>query len=150
MGSRIHMLSGSRNAGAGDQMELIDEFARGPQVLQAGTELWSLVEPARARKLDDLIGTIHDREDLCIDGPALDRLARELDGIYDAVRSSLADLAARDVHQLLSAMPSFVRIWHPDQASLASDLEAAAVSVQNLQQFLRRAADQGCAVRLSY
>jgi hypothetical protein len=150
VGSRIHMLSRGCAASVDDQAEIVDEFVRGPQVLQAGAELWSLVQPDRARKLDELIGAIHDGEDLCIDGAALDSLARELDGVHDAIRGSLADLGARNVQQLVSAMPSFAGIWHPDQASLASDLEAAAVSVQNLQRFLRRAAEQRRAIQLSY
>lgn len=96
------------------------------------------------------LARVHDREDLCIDGTALDSLARELDGVYDAVRGLQTDLAGRDVHQLVRAMPSFVAIWRLDQSSLASDLEAAAVSVQNLQRFLQRAAEQSSAVQLSF
>src|SRR4051812_40029736 len=148
MSSRLHMLRGSR--ADLDSAEIVDDFARGPELLHVGAELWSLVEPERARRLEAMISAIHERDDLRIEGSSLDGIATALDGLCDVIRDSLPQLSTRSLEQLLAVMPAFAKIWHPDPASLASDLEAAAVSVENLYKFLRRASNQGSVVRVSY
>jgi hypothetical protein len=133
-----------------EDAEVGDDFVRGPEMLRVGAELWSLVEPERARRLEVMISAIHERDDLRIERSLLDGIATVLDGIGDVIRDLLAQLSARSLEQVLAAMPTFAKIWQPDLASLANDLEAAAVSVENLCKFLRRASNQGSAVRLSY
>lgn len=71
---------------------VVEDLLHGPRYMQVGQELWTLAgREERAKEIEDLLETAHNRSSLSLDTREVQNLERLLDGLDDALRPLLDD-----------------------------------------------------------